>query len=101
MESDDLIARVPRDIADLIPEFRKNRWEELARLRECSKVGDFETIAQLAHRMIGVGAPYGFPYITAQARKLREAASLRQAEAIRNLLHEMEKYLTEVKVVIE
>jgi hypothetical protein len=101
MESDDHVARVPRDIADLVPEFRNNRQRELARLRECFDSKDFEAISQIAHRMIGVGAPYGFPYITEQARKLRAAASLKEAGAIRDLLDDLESYLRRVKVVIE
>jgi hypothetical protein len=98
---DEHIARVPRDIADLIPEFRENRRRELAKLRKALKAGNFQLIGETAHRMIGVGSPYGFDYITSHARLIREGAAKEDSDTIQGLLDDLEAYLARVRVVFE
>src|SRR4051812_32955098 len=99
MDEDFYTARVDKRIADLIPAYFGNRQKELARLRELLESQDCGEIATIAHRMIGVGTPYGFPYVTNMAKGLREVAIAKDTLAIRGLLDDYAAYLERVKVV--
>src|SRR5689334_13135488 len=93
-------AEVPRSIADLLPKFLENRQNELHELRGLLATGDFKRIAELAHRMIGVGTPYGFPYITDTARAIRDTALEGNGESLEALINGLGDYLGKVRIVV-
>lgn len=98
---DELTVKVSPDVADLIPTFMANRQAEIAQFQRLLETQDFEEMGKLAHRMIGVGTPYGFPYITGTARVIRETANARDLEGCRELVRALADYLAKVKVVVE
>ena len=98
---EDLTVKVSSDVADLIPTFMANRQAEIVEFHRLLEAQDFDAIAKLAHRMIGVGTPYGFPYITGTARVIREAANARDLAGLRELVRALADYLAKVKIVIE
>src|SRR4051812_4443290 len=74
MEEDFYTVRVDPKLADLIPKYLRNRREELLTLQERLEANDLPQVVWVAHRMIGVGTPYGIPYITNIGRFICEAA---------------------------
>jgi len=92
-------ARVDPGIADLIPDYLRNRRKEAETLGLLLAAGDFDQIAQMTHRMIGVGTPYGFPHITNLAKILRETALGKDTETLASLVKEYADYVEKVKVV--
>jgi len=95
------VARVPAGIEDMIPGYLDNRRKELAELRALADAVQHKRIAEIAHRMIGVGTPYGFVYITEQARVLKRAAEQADNTVIKRVLEELATYLQRVKIETE
>ena len=93
--------RVDRYLEDLIPGYLDNRHKEVLELDRALECGDFETIAKLSHRMIGVGTPYGFTHVTDTARKMREAALARDQVALSAMLADYRNYVSRVRIVYE
>ena len=101
MDEPSFEVKVDKYLEDLIPEYLNNRHKEVALLGDALEASDFEQIAQLAHRMIGVGTPFGFGHITSTARKIREAALTRDHAAIQAILADYGDYVSRVRVVYE
>jgi len=85
----------------MIPVYMENRHKELAHLRELLGARDFGKIAEIAHRMVGVGSPYGFNFITDQARVMKKAAEARDYGALSQLVNDLGQYLRTVKIETE
>jgi len=96
----DAVARVPRDIADLLPTFRVNRSHELADLKQALWDNDFATLQHLGERMYALGNPYGFCQITTFGKQIREACAERDLARIRIVVEQYEQYLQSVKITI-
>jgi len=82
----------------MIPGYMENRHKELAELRELVGARNFQRIAEIAHRMVGVGSPYGFVYITEQARIMKKAAEARDYSALSQIVNDLGQYLRTVKI---
>ena len=93
--------KVDRYLEDLIPDYLSNRRKEVSQLARAFATGNFEVIAQLTHRMIGVGTPYGFTHVTDVARKLREAALAHDQSAVSTILADYQDYVARVRVIFE
>ena len=93
--------RVERYLEDLIPDYLSNRRKEVAQLATAFESGNFDAIAQLTHRMIGVGTPYGFNHVTDVARKLREAALARDETTLSTILTDYRDYVAKIRVIFE
>ena len=89
---------MPPGIEDLIPGYMENRHKEVAELRGLIEAGSFERVGEIAHRMIGVGTPYGFDFVTEQARVIRRAATTGDASALAQLVDDLDNYLRVVKI---
>ena len=85
----------------MIPGYLENRHKELATLLELLGARNFARIAEIAHRMIGVGAPYGFDFITDHARALKKAADAGDHAGLSRLLEELGEYLRTVRIETE
>jgi hypothetical protein len=96
----DAVAKVPRDIADLLPTFRVNRSHELADLKQALWDNDFATLQYLGERMYALGDPYGFRQITTFGRQIREACAERDLARMRIVVEQYEQYLQSVKITI-
>ncbi|MGE5641319.1 MAG: hypothetical protein ACM30H_14610 [Clostridia bacterium] len=100
MDDNVYVAHIPRDLADLVPVFLKNRHQEISDMRAMLRARAFDDIAALAQRMIGVGTPYGFAHVTSTARVLLETARRQDVRALAELLNELERYLKVVKMKV-
>lgn len=94
-------AVVDKDLADLIPVFLKNRSKELDTLRDALAHSDFAQLAQLGHRMKGVGNSYGFAPISDLGEQIEDAAAKKDAAGVEGWIGAYTDYLAKVKVVYE
>ncbi|NQT74034.1 MAG: Hpt domain-containing protein [Chloroflexi bacterium] len=98
---DKAIVYVEEELADLIPGFLDNRWNDVEAIDEALATRDYETVRVLGHSMKGSGGGYGFGAITDIGKSLEVAAKERDAEEIRKWLKELAYYLEIVEVEYE
>jgi hypothetical protein len=101
MDEDFHNVRIDPSLADLIPDYLRNRRKELDGLEVALRAGNFGEISKVTERMIGVGTPFGFPYITHTSRIIREAALRNEAKTVEDLLADYRRYLHTVKIEIK
>jgi len=97
----DMVARVPNEIADLLPSFRANREREVGLLRDALERKDFGQLQVLGERMFSIGNPYGFRQITTFGRQVREACAAQDLHAIRHVVALYRQYLETVEIRLE
>lgn len=95
------LVTVDKDIEALIPEYVKNRHQELEVLRTALAASDFEELRQRGHRMKGVGAPYGFEQVTRIGERIEDCAKSNDGAAIEKLVAEYADYLSRINIVYE
>ena len=92
---------IKSNIKDLIPNYLDNRQKDIERITEMLTSADFEEIRAIAHNMKGIGAPYGFQYITDVGLEMENAAKAGDADELSRLLDKYVTYLDELTVVYE
>lgn len=93
------VVTVAKDLEDLIPVFFKNRHKEVETLRAALSAGDFQQLAQIGHRMKGVGNSYGFALVSTLGKRVEDAAKASDGAVIDASIAEYAEYLANVKVV--
>jgi HPt (histidine-containing phosphotransfer) domain-containing protein len=101
MTAADHTVTVAKDLADLIPVFFRNRQKEIETLRSALDAGDFKQLAQLGHRMKGVGNSYGFAKVSEIGKRVEDSAKTADKAGIDACIGEYTEYLAKVQVVYE
>ena len=101
MEEQFYTAFIDESVVDLMPQYLGNRRKEVELLRKLLEAGDLSQIAALAHRMIGVGTPYGFHHVTNLAKVIRETALAGDPDTLRELVKEYAHYIANVIVKVK
>ncbi|MBW8906466.1 MAG: Hpt domain-containing protein [Betaproteobacteria bacterium] len=91
-------AHVPPELADLVPEFLRNRQRQLEALRRAVQAKDFDQLRDLANSMIGVGKPYGFPEVSSLGKRIDASARERDVATAADLIELYGYYLANVRV---
>lgn len=99
MTDQDIVVTAAKDVEDLIPTFMGNRKKEVELLRELLGSGNLEQIGQIGHRMVGVGAPYGFDAVSALGKGIEDGAKAGDRVSVEKLIAEYTDYITRVRVV--
>lgn len=92
-------AHVTRDIADLLPQFLRNRQADIDSLRASLAALDEARLLELGKRMYALGNPYGFPQITTLGRHVMESSAKRDFDSVRSLVSQYRDYLEAVQIV--
>ena len=98
---DTIFVRANPKLADLIPGFLQNRRQDVIAMLDALEVGDFETVTRLGHGMKGAGGSWGFQAITDIGAALEQAADRADADASREWVGELSRYLDRVEVVFD
>ena len=93
-----IVVRVDPDLHELVPEFLRNRHDDVRVLRGALASADWETIRRLGHRMTGSGGGYGFDTITDLGQRLEMAARARSERDVRQSTDDLADYLDRVVV---
>jgi HPt (histidine-containing phosphotransfer) domain-containing protein len=91
-------AHVPPELADLVPEFLRNRQKQLEGLRRAVQAKDFDQLRDHANSMIGVGKPYGFPEVSSLGKRIDSSARERDVATAADLIELYGYYLANVRV---
>src|SRR4051812_27079893 len=94
----DLEALVPAGVEDLLPAVLENREKEVAALRTAGAASGFATVLHIAHRMKGVGEPYGFPGVSLLGVDFDRAAQKPDLRKLDELVRQYESYLGSVRI---
>ncbi len=93
-----VIVEIDADLADLIPQFMENRKNDLSQLQILAQQGDSAALIQLAHRLKGVAAGYGFAELSALASQLEIAAKAQEIGRYQPLVTQIVSHFTNVEV---
>ena len=92
---------VDRDLENLLPEYLKNREEELKLLRTALDQKNFDELRQRGHRMKGVGSPYGFDKVTMLGKLIEDNALAIDIAKLENLISDYADFLGNLNIVYE
>jgi HPt (histidine-containing phosphotransfer) domain-containing protein len=99
--NDKIVIHADPDLEPLMPGFLENREQDITAIRQALTQGDFETIAQRGHTMTGVGAAYGFEYISVLGRHIKLAAQAQTHAILTRYLNDLTTYLNNVEIVYD
>jgi signal transduction histidine kinase/CheY-like chemotaxis protein len=89
---------VEQGMEDIVPGYLDKRRADVAVYRAAQEIGDFESIARLAHKMKGTGGGYGFEKLTELGGAIEAAAKERDALAVAINLNEFARYIASVRL---
>ncbi|MBI5179531.1 MAG: Hpt domain-containing protein [Nitrospinae bacterium] len=90
--------RVEKDLAGLIPDFLRNREEDIRTLGDALAKNDFKAVWNLGHNLKGAGGSYGFAAITRMGADIEKAASAGDAIEVQRLADELANFLSRVEI---
>lgn len=93
------IVYVDPDYFDLVPGFLESRRNEIGKIKDCLRNGDFKEAHRLGHGMKGAGAGYGFDEISSIGKRIESAAKEEDAATVADALVSLEDYLEAVEVL--
>ena len=97
---DDPMDLVPVDLHPLVPGFLDRREKEVAELFDLLKRNDFFSIKEVAHKLKGNGAGYGFQRISDIGREMESAASMQDVQRIKQSVEELKMITENLKEVL-
>ncbi|MBM4054107.1 MAG: Hpt domain-containing protein [Planctomycetes bacterium] len=97
----DIIVRIDPDLKEIVPDFIRNRHNDILKINEALKSSDYETIRILGHSMKGSGGGYGFDAISDIGAIIEIAAKNKTPKDIIHQLNTLSSYLRRVKIVYE
>jgi len=98
-DGDGFVVRPDPEIAHLLPGFINHRREDIAVIRRALEQKDYAAIADLCHKMAGVGTSFGLEPVSRFGRAMELAAKRRDSQGIAKPLEELSGYLQRVRVV--
>lgn len=96
-----IVVKVDPDIQELIPEFLKNRNEDVAKIFSALKTNNFRTIETVGHQMKGSGGGYGFQRLSEIGASLESEAKNENSEKVWDLTTQLSDYLKRLEIVFE
>ncbi|MNJ93392.1 Hpt domain protein [compost metagenome] len=92
------IVEIDADLQDLIPQFLANRKNDISSLEELVSKNDLEAIAQLAHKVKGAAAGYGFHELSQYASQMEQAAKKNDSNPLPDLAKSMREHFERIEV---
>lgn len=86
------------DLQDLIPQFLENRRKDLIQLELLVAQNDLPSISQLAHKIKGAAAGYGFAELSEYASQMETAAKKNDASPLPDLIKKMKSHFSNIEV---
>lgn len=85
-------------LVDLIPNFIKNKIDDLAILKSAIEDNDFETVRKIGHNWKGVCSSYGFKYLGETGKQFEYLAENKDLASLRLLIESLPEYLKNVQI---
>ncbi len=96
-----IYVKVDKELAELIPQFIKNRADDIKSLRERLLKGDYELIERIGHGMKGAGGGFGFDGITEIGARIEKAAKNKNFDETQKEIEGLSDYMKNLEVVYE
>jgi len=97
-ESRSPVVEVDAELADLIPQYLSNRWADLSIAQRLLSAGSFASLANMAHKIRGSAAGYGFVRLGEIARAIETSAEAEDAADLAVHLAAYDAYLRSVRI---
>ncbi|ADL50731.1 Hpt domain-containing protein [Clostridium cellulovorans] len=94
------IVHVTSELEDLIPNFIKNRFNDIEALKVAVANMDYASISFLGHSIKGTAGGYGFDYMSSIALKLELAAKENNMVEIKSLAKNLEDHLNQIEIIL-
>lgn len=82
----------------LLTQYLERRRSDLDRLRAALTDSDYASIERTGHNLFGSGAAYGLEPISVLGADLEQAAKYRQPDRIRQLIDQLDNFVTNLTV---
>lgn len=92
------IVEIDADLQDLIPQFLENRKKDIQSLLELIDKNDIAAIAQLAHKIKGAAAGYGFAELSKYAADIEQFAKKDDSSPLKGLGQSMQEHFDRIEV---
>ncbi|UOF00125.1 Hpt domain-containing protein [Bdellovibrio reynosensis] len=89
---------IDADLQDLIPQFVENRKKDIATLEELVEKNDLTAISQLAHKIKGAAAGYGFNELSDLAAQMEQSAKAGDSSPLKDLVKKMRIHFLSVDI---
>lgn len=86
------------DLQDLIPQFVENRKKDIASLEQLIQSGDTVAVAQLAHKIKGAAAGYGFAELSELAAQLEKAVKNGEEISLADIVKKMRIHFLNIDI---
>lgn len=86
------------DLQDLIPRFIENRKNEIQLLHKLVSENDIPAVAQLAHKIKGTAAGYGFSHLSNLASEMELAARNNDPYPLVSIVTEMNDHFDNIEI---
>lgn len=86
------------DLQDLIPQFVENRKKDIASLEQLIENEDCVAIAQLAHKIKGAAAGYGFSELSELAAQLEKAVKNGDQSVLSDIVKKMRIHFLNIDI---
>ncbi|MFS4458672.1 Hpt domain-containing protein [Bdellovibrio sp. HCB2-146] len=90
---------VDADLQDLIPQFLENRKKDLEVLQGLVEKNDLDALAQLAHKIKGAAAGYGFVKLSDYASQMEAASKRKDPAPLPRLMQDMKAHFDNIEVL--
>lgn len=95
---DKVIIEIDEDLKDLVPQFIENRKKDIVTLQNLVANNEFDSIAQLSHKIKGAAAGYGFKNLSDLAAKMEVAAKENNHQTANQLAQDIENHFSNIEV---
>lgn len=89
---------IDEDLQDLIPQFLENRKKDNESLQSLVAQKDLTAIAQLAHKIKGAAAGYGFIDLSAMAAEMEKAAKNNDSSPLSGIANNMKTHFENIEI---
>lgn len=97
-DSNNFTVEIEDSLEPLIPKFFNEMESDVQEIREMMDDDDFEGLKRQGHSLKGVGAGYGFDFISSLGKKIESAAEDEDKESITNLVKKLDDYIENVEI---
>ncbi|AFY00006.1 hypothetical protein Bdt_0297 [Bdellovibrio bacteriovorus str. Tiberius] len=98
MEMSKVKVEIDADLQDLIPQFIENRKKDIESLSALVEKNDLQSIAQMAHKIKGAAAGYGFAELSDLAAQMEVAAKKNDAAPLPDLVKKMRIHFLNIEI---
>lgn len=89
---------IDADLQDLIPQFVENRKKDIETLEQLVEKNDLAAVAQLAHKIKGAAAGYGFNELSNLAARMETAAKANDSTPLKDLVKQMRVHFLNIDI---